>query len=423
VICASRDFAIDYFIGRLNTLKITTTEGQEMTIEKRAQLFSDLERARGRPVVTYITSPRPNASGAIAGDVVHELMAQLDTLPANAKELDLLIVSNGGDPTVAWRIVSLIRERVTKFAVLVPQAAYSAATLIALGADEIVMHSHGNLGPTDPQIRSARSGTTERTPFGSEDLAAFLRFAKEVGLTDQTQLLSVFNHFCEEVGSVAVGVAARSSQLGVTMGEKLLQLHMKADGDKARARAISEKLTRDFFHHGYPLSRTEAVSIGLPISQKNTEVEKLIWRIWADYAQELKLRSTASDFEFLLADARCAPLLSGVPHALVAVDAEMALAVAPPQAAQGVVVPPVRFDRTYAFMESARLATRHVMQGTILAARQPDLNIKLAKVVDFQGWVTVDVPKLPEAQKAAVNSAVGHSAAKPIKRVRVKEDR
>ncbi|MEQ6307439.1 hypothetical protein ABN448_09515 [Delftia acidovorans] len=376
-----------------------------MGIEKRVELLSRLEKARGRPLITYITSSRPNASANIAADVVHELMSQLDALPKGSEELDLLLVSNGGDPTVAWRIVSLIRERVHKFAVLVPQAAYSAATLIALGADEIVMHPHGNLGPTDPQIRSARSSNgSERTPFGSEDLAAFLKFAKEVGLTDQTQLLSVFNHFCEEVGSVAVGVAARSSQLGVTMGEKLLQLHMKADGDRSKARAISEKLTRDFFHHGYPLSRMEAKAIGLPIGDHDAEVEDLLWRIWLDYSDELQLRSMANDFEFLVGNPDFAPLLSGIPHGLVQVNSASALAVMPQSGSNGIVIPPVRFERIYAYMESPRLATRHVMHGSILAGRQPDLNIKLAKVVDFTGWITIDLPQ----SASAVDSSSGH---------------
>lgn len=360
---------------------------------ERIELLKDLERARGRPTITYITSPRSGAPGAIAADVVSELMNQLNLLPATTKELDLLLVSNGGDPTVAWRIVSLIRERVAKFSVLVPQAAYSAATLIALGANEIVMHPNGNLGPTDTQIRSNRS---DKPSFGSEDLAAFLRFAKEeVGITDQQQILSVFNHFCEEVGSVAVGIAARSSQLGVTMGEKLLQLHMQADGDRSKARAISEKLTRDFFHHGYPVSRTEAKAIGLPIAAVNREIENLMWKVWLDVSDELNLRSNASDIEFLIADAGCSQLFGPVPHVVApagagAAGAQPGVTVAPP--AQMLLVPPVRFSRVHALMESPRLATRYVAEGHISAARLPDLNLKLSKVPHFQGWVTVDLP-------------------------------
>jgi hypothetical protein len=41
---------------------------------------------------------------------VSELLNQLQYLPQEANDLDVPIVSNGGDGTMAWRIVSLVRE-------------------------------------------------------------------------------------------------------------------------------------------------------------------------------------------------------------------------------------------------------------------------------------------------------------------------
>jgi ATP-dependent protease ClpP protease subunit len=49
-----------------------------------------------------------------------------------AKGVDLFIHSNGGNGTTPWRIVNLIREYTKDFAVLVPNHAFSAATLLAL---------------------------------------------------------------------------------------------------------------------------------------------------------------------------------------------------------------------------------------------------------------------------------------------------
>src|ERR1039458_1188326 len=146
----------------------------------RLALYRRLEKKRGRPVIAYVTSSRGNSEGQISSDAVAELQSQLQALPAGTKALDLLLVSYGGDPTVAWRIVSLIRERCDKFSVLVPHAAFSAATLIVLGADEIIMHPNGNLGPTDPQIQVPKSGKpNEAVRFGSEDLASFLKYVKD----------------------------------------------------------------------------------------------------------------------------------------------------------------------------------------------------------------------------------------------------
>jgi ClpP class serine protease len=54
---------------------------------------------------------------------------------------------------VPWRLISLFREYAAKVAVLLPYRAYSAATLLALGADEIVMHPFAEMGPIDPTVK------------------------------------------------------------------------------------------------------------------------------------------------------------------------------------------------------------------------------------------------------------------------------
>src|SRR5580658_538425 len=113
-----------------------------MGLPERLELYRQIEELRSRPLLVYVTSPRANAPGSMAADAIPEFLDQLEALPAETKEIDLFVVSNGGDPTVAFRTMSLLRERVDRVFVLLPQAAFSAATLMALGADEIVMHPH-----------------------------------------------------------------------------------------------------------------------------------------------------------------------------------------------------------------------------------------------------------------------------------------
>ncbi|MCB9125314.1 MAG: hypothetical protein H6643_12490 [Caldilineaceae bacterium] len=79
-----------------------------MSYETRRELYKQIEEARGMPLITYVTSLRQNASGQIAPDVIAELIRQLKDIPAQIKEVDFLIVSNGGDPIVAWRLVNLL---------------------------------------------------------------------------------------------------------------------------------------------------------------------------------------------------------------------------------------------------------------------------------------------------------------------------
>ncbi len=71
----------------------------------------------------------------------------------DVKTLNLIIHSPGGDGMVVEKFVSLCRGQCQRFRVLVPNEAKSAATLIALGADEIVMGPQSELGPIDAQVR------------------------------------------------------------------------------------------------------------------------------------------------------------------------------------------------------------------------------------------------------------------------------
>jgi len=138
-----------------------------MGLHERRALYEQIEAHRKHPLIVYVTSKRVGVDASMASDALPYLIEQLDSLPDGTNELDFLIVSFGGDPMVAWRIMSLVRERVDKVSVLIPQSAYSAATLVALGGDEIVMHPNGNLGPVDMQITTFTEG--RRRIFSTED--------------------------------------------------------------------------------------------------------------------------------------------------------------------------------------------------------------------------------------------------------------
>jgi hypothetical protein len=72
--------------------------------------------------------------------------------------LDLILHSPGGDGTVVEKFVSLCRAQCKRFRVI-PNEAKSAATMIALGADEILMGPPSDLGPIDAQVDVLVGGT------------------------------------------------------------------------------------------------------------------------------------------------------------------------------------------------------------------------------------------------------------------------
>jgi hypothetical protein len=79
--------------------------------------------------------------------------------------VDLILHSPGGSPEAAESIVAVLRSQFKTVRVLVPVMAKSAATMIALSANEILMPISAELGPIDPQfLLSDGRGSQRMTP-------------------------------------------------------------------------------------------------------------------------------------------------------------------------------------------------------------------------------------------------------------------
>ncbi|TJW70781.1 MAG: hypothetical protein E5X43_33855, partial [Mesorhizobium sp.] len=69
--------------------------------------------------------------------------------------IDLMLHTPGGDVDAAEKLITLVRGAVGEqgqLRVIVPDYAKSAGTLMALGANSIVMSDSSELGPIDPQV-------------------------------------------------------------------------------------------------------------------------------------------------------------------------------------------------------------------------------------------------------------------------------
>ena len=253
-----------------------------MSYATRKILYEKIEKIRKRPLIAYVTSIRLGSQVQMAIDALPYLIKQINSIK-DTDSIDLLIISNGGDPVVSWRIISILREKFKKVSILVPYTAYSAATLLAIGADEIIMHSYANLGPLDPQLGFIDE-KGKRKSISYEDITKYMEFVKSVGINEQEQLQKSFERLTSEIPPTLIGFAQKSSKLSLTMSQKLLETHMN---DQNEIKKITKILNTKFYHHGYPLSKKEAVEIGLPIID-NKEIEDIMWSLYEDYMEEMK---------------------------------------------------------------------------------------------------------------------------------------
>jgi hypothetical protein len=117
----------------------------------RQTYYEKLERELGAPVIAFFTSfvyPVMINDGDV--EMLEGVLQKTDL----SNGFYLLLSSPGGDGLAAERIINICRtySDTGEFNVIVPSKAKSAATMICLGASEILMSKTSELGPIDPQI-------------------------------------------------------------------------------------------------------------------------------------------------------------------------------------------------------------------------------------------------------------------------------
>ena len=226
--------------------------------KQRVNLIKQIEKKRESKLLVYFCADRPprGAGSQISSDAVRPLYDHLLAIaPKKIEKLDLFLYSIGGMVEAPWRIVSMLREFCERLTVIIPYKAYSAATLIALGTDEVIMGKKGELSPIDPTMRTIMPipGVAQPMPieFGVEDISSYLTFIKEVsGLTDQMALSQLINLLADKIAPPILGSIQRMHSHIRLIGRKLLSLH-KPPMEEGRITSIVQALTEKMYAHGH----------------------------------------------------------------------------------------------------------------------------------------------------------------------------
>lgn len=207
------------------------------------------------------------------------------------KVIDLFLYSRGGDVSVPWRIASMIREFCEEFNVLVPYRAQSAATLLSLGADNIIMGKKAELGPIDPTLvkTTIGEGALPQQEISVEDVNSFLSFVKErANINDQSALTEVVGSLVNQISPLILGSVNRQNSHIRLVARKLLT-SCKEKMDEEKINSVIETLTEKIYSHGHGIGRKEAKDIGLPVMIPEDKIEDLIWQLYLKYEEFLRL--------------------------------------------------------------------------------------------------------------------------------------
>lgn len=249
---------------------VRTANVQEIK-DRLAGEIADILRRHGLDTYCCLALIEPQES--IDGYDLDQIFRALNELnPDGQKDVILFILSRGGEGEPAYQISKLCKSYARqKFIAVVPRQAKSAATLLAIGADEIHMGPLGQLGPIDPQIGGLPAlgvsqalktiaSVSELYPKSAEMFARYLRMALTVE---------------------QIGYCDRISESAVQYAERLLSTKPQL---AKRAPAIAKELVHEYKDHNFVIDFAEAqlhlgpewIKTGTPELQAGEEIYSLV---------------------------------------------------------------------------------------------------------------------------------------------------
>jgi hypothetical protein len=247
--------------------------------DKTQGVLGRIQRQLGGSFMSYWTS----TSGSVCDNDVLALHAVLRTIgPLN--HLTLLVKSDGGSGMAALRMVHLLRKYAKRLTVVAPLNCASAATMLALGADTIVMGPLSYLTAVDTSLEhdlSPVDHTNNLVPVSNDEVDRVIRLWKET-VARGKEGVNPYQELYKYLHPLVIGALDRASSLSLKLCSEILGYHMK---DRRKANRISRQLNSSYPAHQYPITSREARRLGLTIRDLDPDLGELLQELNALYSE------------------------------------------------------------------------------------------------------------------------------------------
>lgn len=240
-------------------------------------ILRQLEEKLNATILVYWTSP----AGTICGSDVEALQEILRTIGPQ-KEVYLFIKSDGGSGLASLRLVNLIRHYFKSFKVLVPLDCASAATMIALGAEEIYMGPLAYLTAIDSSLThklSPLDAYNNLVSVSQDELMRVMNLWQEQTTEKAPHPYDVLFQY---IHPLVIGAVDRASSLSIKICSEIMSYHLE---DQELIESISHRLNSSYPSHSYPITFKEAKKIGLNIKPLPPEINSLLLEMHKLYSQ------------------------------------------------------------------------------------------------------------------------------------------
>lgn len=269
-----------------NRIRFNTTQDWHNFLRKkepfnpfdlRKACYRDIEQHRKRPLLVYATKfGQPMPTGVSNFIDLPDIDGFTDLIHSvkNSKAVDVLLHSPGGRPDATERLVELLRNHFETVDFLIPHSAYSAATMLALSGNNIILHPSGALGPIDPQINGLPARMIKNSfekikktidKKGPEALLPYIPLIEKYSL----DLLEL----CEDAENL-------SKKLVSSWLKKYMFKNEKGSDEKVKKAVAYLSNYDEHLIHSRPLSMQKLSELDLKIQKADNSLQDLLWEAY-----------------------------------------------------------------------------------------------------------------------------------------------
>ena len=291
-----------------------TTTLQQMR-EARIALIRQIEALRKRPLAIYVTSltPLPRVTAYISHEDIVPFSEILDSVPGD--KVDVLIESPGGLSEVSVELRAILRKRFSDVGFIIPHAAMSAATILVMSGDEILMDYRSSLGAVDPQFVG-----NDGRPQPAQAILTGIETIKKSIEENNGVMNPVYLPILRNIDPGKLQNAIDASELSKRIVTESLTLYkfknwvkheksgkpVSPQEREQTAKDIANELCKHerWLSHSHPIKMDELRKMGLRITDygEEPELQSAIWSLWVHYHHFLSSTNTYKAYETATVD-------------------------------------------------------------------------------------------------------------------------
>ena len=270
--------------------------------EYRLGKIQEIQNHTGRPLILYAANfikgaQIPNNSIDDTDITAFSDLVQGIDPPA----LDVILHSPGGLVESAERIVNLLHGKFSDIRFIIPHSAYSAATLIALSGNVVLMDDRSALGPIDPQILWQDPNTGTRYYVPTQTIIDGFERAKKA-LKGDTDSFQAYLPMLSKLDLHLFEICRNAERLSKQLAHSWVATYMFKGHKDARRRG--RKAAQFLSDHRHRLSHRRGITIesaqkilNVFDTRKDLKLRDLIWELYCAVEFFIDRTDTAKFYE------------------------------------------------------------------------------------------------------------------------------